>query len=266
MIKGIDVSKHNGKIDWPKVKAADYAFAIIRVGWTHYEGGLTLDDRFAENMTGAAAAGLPVGAYAYGYDLSPEAARISAARVIEAVKPYRLEFPLYYDQEYEAKILALSTQTRTDICKAFMDAVQAAQYYSGLYASRDWLESKVYSSLLLDYDKWVAAYRYDMPVPVAETSGYGGSHGMWQYTVIGTQGTKGKHYWTTGSVPGVTGNCDVNVAYRDYPAIIRAAGLNGLEETDIGIPTTVPRAEYDALQAKYDALCAEIVVLAEKCK
>ena len=81
---------------------------MIRVGWTHYEGGLTLDDRFVQNIEGANAAGIPAGVYAYGYDLSPGAARISAAQVIEAVKPYRLEYPVCYDQEYEEVLMALS--------------------------------------------------------------------------------------------------------------------------------------------------------------
>lgn len=250
MIKGIDVSKHNGKIDWPAVKAGGISFAIIRVGYTHYEGGLTLDERFAENMEGAAAAGIPVGVYAYGYDLSAAAAEISAVKVMEAIRPYRLEYPVYYDQEYEAKILALSKQTRTGICKAFMAAMQDAGYYTGLYASREWLENKVDGSQLAEYDKWVAAYRRDLPEPGKAASGYDGAHGMWQYTVIGTTGTKGKHYWTYGSVPGVPGNCDLNTAYKDYPAIIRAAGMNHLG--DVNKMITISADEYAVLLDKAD--------------
>lgn len=84
---GIDVSKHNGRIDWQAVKSGGIGFAILRVGYTHYEGGLTVDDRFAENIEGALAAGIPVGVYAYAYDLSAGAARISAEKVLEVVAP-----------------------------------------------------------------------------------------------------------------------------------------------------------------------------------
>jgi len=270
MVKGIDVSKHQGKIDWQAVKASGIGFAILRVGFTHYEGGLTLDERFEENAKGAAAAGIPIGVYAYGYDLTPEAARISAARVLAEIAPYRLEYPVWYDQEYEPKLLALSNVQRTAICTAFMDAVQQAGYYTGLYASRDWLERMVDGRQLVSYDKWVAAYRFDLAEPGAEQSGYLGTHGIWQYTVIGQQGLKGRDYWTAGRVPGVAGNCDLNVAYRDYPAIIRSAGLNRLEPK--GPPAAEqpeesggdPAPELAALRekaARYDRLVAGIRAL-----
>lgn len=252
---GIDVSKHNGRIDWQAVKSGGIGFAILRVGYTHYEGGLTVDDRFAENIEGALAAGIPVGVYAYAYDLSAGAARISAEKVLEVVAPYRLEYPVWYDQEYEAKLLALSKEQRTEICHAFLDAVQQRGYYAGLYASKDWLETKVDGAALSSYDKWVAAYRSDLPEPGSVKSGYAGSHGIWQYTVIGSAGTKGKDYWTVGSVPGVSGNCDLNVSYKDYPAIIRAAGLNRLDGTpDAGETITASRAEWETLKAKADKL------------
>lgn len=268
MIKGIDVSRHQGKIDWGKVKAAGVDFAILRVGWTHYDGGLTADDRFHENAEGATAAGLPIGVYAYGYDLTAEAARIGAERVLEAIRPYRLEYPVWYDQEYEEKIAALTRQQRTDVCQAFMDTIQAGGYYTGLYASRDWLERMVYDQQLIHYDKWVAAYRFDLDPPGEERSGYLGTHGMWQYTVIGRQGTKGVHYWTEGEIPGIAANCDLNVSYRDYPAVIRGAGLNHLELTasEGKLPSTEsnPGGEAEIWKekaARYDRLVTDIKAL-----
>ena len=131
-----------------------------------------------------------------------------------------------------------------------MAAMQDAGYYTGLYASREWLENKVDGSQLAEYDKWVAAYRRDLPEPGKAASGYDGAHGMWQYTVIGTTGTKGKHYWTYGSVPGVPGNCDLNTAYKDYPAIIRAAGMNHLG--DVNKMITISADEYAVLLDKAD--------------
>ena len=245
MKKGIDVSHYQGQIDWPAVKAGGIGFAMIRVGWTHYEGGLTLDERFVQNIEGANAAGIPAGVYAYGYDLSPGAARISAARVIEAVKPYRLEYPVCYDQEYEEVLMALSRTQRTEICAAFLETVQKSRYYAMLYASKDWLEHWVFDEQLTDYDKWVAQY--------ADACTYQGEFGIWQYGVMGEEGVKGQDYTIAGQVQGVAANCDVDFSYRDYPGIIREAGLNRLE--------SAPETNYEML---YEEAVREIGLLRPK--
>ena len=72
-IRGIDVSKYQGAIDWRKVAASGIRFAFVRTGWAGYEGGIEegFDPRFVENITGARAAGLGIGAYLYSYLTSP---------------------------------------------------------------------------------------------------------------------------------------------------------------------------------------------------
>jgi GH25 family lysozyme M1 (1,4-beta-N-acetylmuramidase) len=214
--KGIDVSEHQGNIDWTSVKTAGIDFAIIRAGWTHYEGGLTIDDCFHDNIDRAQSSAIPVGAYVYGYDLSCESARISAEKVIDVLRPYQLEYPVYYDQEYEQRINALSAQTRTDICRTFLDALEQAGYYSAMYASKDWLEHWVYDEQLSHYDKWVAQY--------APSCTYLKNYGAWQYGIIGSVGTMQKDYTICGSIPGIKGNCDLDIAYQNYPAIIKTPG------------------------------------------
>jgi len=273
MLKGIDVSKHQGAIDWKKVKEAGIQFAILRAGWTHYQGGLSPDSRFAEYIKGAQEAGIPVGVYVYGYDLTPQAAKIAAEKVVELIRPYKLEYPVWYDQEYEPEILALSKAQRTEICRVFLDTVQQAGYYTGLYASKDWLENMVDGDVLAPYDKWVASYRFELPWPSYEKSGYSGSHGIWQYTVIGVQGTKGKDYWTTGNVSGISTNCDLNISYLDYPQIIQKAGLNHLKETGTApaepppSPENVPDTEINLLKEKaqrFDRLYAGLQALVDQ--
>lgn len=137
-----------------------------------------------KTLRGRTRPGIPAGVYAYGYDLSPGAARISAAQVIEAVKPYRLEYPVCYDQEYEEVLMALSRTQRTEICAAFLETVQKSRYYAMLYASKDWLEHWVFDEQLTDYDKWVAQY--------ADACTYQGEFGIWQYGVMGEEGVKGQ--------------------------------------------------------------------------
>ncbi len=201
---GIDVSYAQTSVDWPKVKAAGIDFAMIRVGWCYNSGALKVDKLFQSHMEGALAAGLDVGVYLYSYATTAQAARRAAKEVIEAVKPYKLSYPIAFDIEYESIYTGGSKQVNTDICKAFLDEVEAAGYYAMLYCSKDFLDSYLLPDQLTAYDKWIAQYAS------ACTSKH--AHGIWQYT-------------GSGKVDGVAGSVDRDVAYKDYPAII--AKLNG---------------------------------------
>lgn len=235
MNKGIDVSEHQGKINWQKVAASGVQFAIIRAGWSWYEGGMNLDDRFTENMVGAIAAGLDVGVYLYSYDHSAAAAQAAAKCLLQAIKPYRITYPVYFDMEYEKFNLEAGKALNTDICLAFLSEIEAAGYYAALYCSTDFIRSYLDENRLKNHDKWLAQY--------ASACTYKGSYGMWQYGVVGKWGVKGKDYTITGEVPGVSTNCDVDYGYIHYPAIIKGAGLNGFG----GEPTPEPPAESKAI-------------------
>ena len=202
--RGIDVSKWQGKIDWKKVKDAGAQFAILRAGYGRAIS--QIDPFFYANYEACKAIGLPVGAYWYSYATDTDDARREAATCLEAIKGKSFEYPVWFDQEYEPGIKALTDQQRTDIVKAFCDTLEDAGYYTGIYCSRDWLQNYLIPSQLKAYDVWVAAYGAtpgSVPLP----------YGMWQYS------SKGK-------MPGISGNVDLNVAYKDYPAIIKKAGLN----------------------------------------
>ena len=208
MINGIDVSKWQGKIDWNKVKAAGKKFAIIRAGY----GQSGKDSYFEANYRGAKAAGVQVGAYWYSYATTVAAAKAEARACLRAIRGKVFEYPIWFDQEYEPSIKRLTKQQRTDIIKAFCEELENAGYYTGLYSSRDWLTNWVYPAQLKAYDIWVAAYGKtpgNVPLP----------YGMWQKS-------------STGKVPGINGNVDLDVSYRDYFKIIRTAGLNGFDHAD----------------------------------
>lgn len=224
MIKGIDISAHNGAVDFEAVKASGISFAIIRAGWSWYDGGMNIDVNFLDNMKNAIALGLEVGVYLYAYDLTAEAAQKAADLLADLLQKggYKLSYPIYYDQE-DNKLLSLTRQQRTDIAKAFLERMQQRGYYAAVYSYTSWLNNQLDMKQLAAFDVWVAQY--------AEKCSYKGDYGMWQYTVIGTLGTQGKDYYTRGSQPGVRGNCDLNICYKDYPAIIRKAGLNGFGNT-----------------------------------
>lgn len=204
-MNGIDVSKWQGRIDWAKVKASGVQFAIIRAGYGREVS--QRDAYFEANYAGAKAAGLPVGAYWYSYATTTEGARAEARACLEVIRGKSFEFPVWFDQEYEPAIKALTKQQRTDIVKAFCATLEAAGYYTGLYCSRDWLQNWLYPVQLKAYDIWVAAYGSSpgkVPLP----------YGMWQRS-------------SSGKVAGISGNVDLDIAYKDYPAIIKRAGLNG---------------------------------------
>lgn len=238
MVNCIDVSEHQGKIDWTKVRAGGCTSAIIRAGWSWYEGGMDFDERFAENMAGATAAGLDIGVYLYSYDHSPAAARKAAQCLLQAIQPYRLTFPVYFDMEYEKFNLEAGKALNTDICLAFLGEIEAAGYYAALYCSTDFTQHQLDENRLKHHDKWVAQY--------ASACSYKGDYGVWQYGVVGTQGVKGNDYTITGAVPGVRTNCDVNHVYKDYPAIIKAAGLNGWGKPEN--PTEPPQLPTDVAE------------------
>lgn len=191
MYKGIDVSKWQGHIDWPRVKVD---FAILRAGIS-----TATDVRFEENYAGATAAGIPVGVYWYLKAMTVEAAHREAAACIKAISGKKLSFPVYADIE-EASQLKLGRDKLTAIAAAFLEDVEAAGYFVGLYSSKSHLETSFTAELRERYAVWVAHYG------VGRTT-YTGRYGMWQYT------DKGK-------VDGITGAVDLDICYEDYPGII----------------------------------------------
>ncbi len=211
-IKGIDVSKFQGDIDWKKVAADGYKFAIIRVGWCGYDGLITtgFDAYFDKNMQGATEAGLDIGVYLYSYAKTPEAAQIAAGEVLRFVAPYNLLYPIFFDFEDAELYSGFSRDLNTRICEGFLDEIEANNYYAMLYSYTYFLTAYLDMETLSKYDLWVADYRGYV--------GYTGSYGIWQYS-------------STGSVDGIVGNVDLNISYKDYPELIKAAGLNGQKST-----------------------------------
>ena len=249
-MKGIDVSHHQGVIDWAAVKAGGVEFAMIRAGWTWYDGGITLDKRLEENITGAQAAGLEVGVYVYSYDLTAQAAKKGAQALVAALTPYRLTMPVAFDLEPDPDRVRtmgreLNPAEAQAIASAALEELEGAGYYVTLYSCMSWFESHL--SGLERYDRWIAKWGGERP---------GLSHGMWQYDVVGQWGTQGKEFQTYGAVPGVSANCDVDVAYRDYPAIIRGAGLNGWG--------TAPEEPEPPLEDEGEQLRAQVAELTAK--
>lgn len=228
MRKGIDISSFQGKVDFGKVKRAGYEFVIIKAGQGTREMDTFKRKEGYLYQPKAEAAGMDWGAYWYSVADTVDAAKREADACAAALEGLRPTYPIYFDQEYEPQILALTNAQRTEIVRVFTDRLRAAGYYPGLYSSTDWLNTKLDAGELGGLELWVADYR--------SYCGYGKEHGMWQNTVIGKYGVQGKDFWTYGDVPGVAANCDTDVCYKDYPAIIKAGGWNNWPKAEAEKP------------------------------
>lgn len=189
MFKGIDVSHWQGGIQWTKVKAAGNVFAIIKAT----EGTNQVDSCFVANAQGAANAGLHIGAYHF---LRAGDVQAQAEHFISTIKPYPLNYPAACDVEAE-ELLSLGKDKLTDMVIAFCEAVRVAGYYPAVYSNLNWVKNHLDMSRLNAYDLWFARY--------SSTPGYDGAS-IWQYN-------------NAGHVDGITGDVDLDLSYKDYPAI-----------------------------------------------
>ena len=217
-MKGIDVSVHNGTIDWNKVKAAGIQFAILRAGYGRVAS--QKDGKFEENYKNAKAAGIPVGAYWYSYAVTPDEARLEAQVCLEILKRKQFEFPIFFDQE-EKKTLDTGKANCSAMIRAFCEVLEKAGYWVGLYTSRSCLSTHIEDDIKTRYAIWAAEW--------ASKLNYSGSVGIWQYS------SKGK-------INGISGDVDLDTAYVDYPASVKKAGLNGFAK-QTAAPATTPKAE-----------------------
>ncbi|MDE7270832.1 MAG: Ig-like domain-containing protein [Acetatifactor sp.] len=199
---GIDVSKHNGTIDWNAVKNSGVSYVIIRCGYRGYtQGSLIIDPKFEQNIKGATAAGLKVGVYFFSQAVDEVEAVEEASFVLEAVKGYRISYPIFLDVEYsgasgnKGRADNLGRAERTAVCKAFCATVSSGGYTAGIYANKTWLETMLDPGQLSAYKIWLAQY--------AAAPTYGGRYDLWQYK-------------STGKVSGISGNVDMNLSYMGY--------------------------------------------------
>ena len=205
-IKGIDVSKYQGNINWEKVKASGVDFAILRLGYTGtVTRKPTIDPKFARNYAQSTKVGINVGVYYYSTATSLKQAKNEANFVIKQLRGKKLQYPVYIDTE-DAKQAKLSKSELTAIVKEFCERMEQAGYYVGIYANKYWFAEQLDDNKLRAYDKWIAQYN--------KKCTYNGDYGLWQYS-------------DRGKVDGIKGYVDLNKCFKNYPQIIKKAKLNG---------------------------------------
>lgn len=191
-VKGIDVSKYQGNIDWNKVKSDGVEFVVIRAGYGREIS--QKDPYFEQNYEGAKAAGLRVGTYWYSYAESAEDAKTEAKAFLEAVKEKTFDLPVYYDVE-ENDQAQKGKEFVTGVILAFAEEVEKAGYKVGVYANTNWLTNYIALDKLGGRSIWKADYRenYDKEIECD----------IHQYS-------------SNGSVSGISGRCDMNTGYAEF--------------------------------------------------
>ena len=200
---GIDVSEHQGVINWEKVKASGIDFAIIRCGY-----GMNLsnqdDAQFERNASECERLGIPYGVYLYSYANTVERASSEADHVLRLIKGHKLSFPVYFDMEDSST----AGSNYAALAKTFCGKIEKAGYPVGVYANLNWWNNRLTDTCFNNWYRWVAQYY--------STCQYKGNYAMWQYT-------------SSGSVNGINGRVDMNylIGYPDNHGLFTSSVEEG---------------------------------------
>ena len=194
--QGIDVSEHQGRIDWNAVKASGIDFAILRVGFGAPSWGGRVDYQFNRNISECERLGIPYGVYIYSYAFDNQQAADEASMVIDCLSGRNPRLPVYYDLE-DKTIIADGRQSGiASRAQIFCNKISSAGYKPGIYANLNWFNNILTDPVFKSgsWDHWIAQYNSQCH--------YTGSYSFWQYT-------------SRGKVSGISGNVDMNYAYVD---------------------------------------------------
>lgn len=196
-VNGIDVSSYCGDIDWNRVKAAGVSFVMVRLGGRGYgaDGSLYSDDRAAEYISGAQAAGIKAGGYFFSQAVNADEARDEAMYCRQILGNLKLDYPLAYDLEFikndDARTDGMTVEQATTCARSFCDAAKELGYEPMLYFSDTSEPSAKYDlTRLSDCEIWFSEY--------TDSPSFPGRFGMWQYS-------------NTAAIDGIQNNADLNL-------------------------------------------------------
>ena len=215
-VKGVDLSNHNSGLTIQKVKDAGYEYAILRGGYTGYGSTRTKnkDKMFETYYKEAKELGFPVGCYYY------SCANTRTGGILEAeylykncLKGKQFEYPIYIDIEDTHWQLDNKSGV-TDAIIGFCSTLEKLGYWVGVYSNPEWFNNNIETDRLTKYTKWVA--RWSTKKPSFKYNAFD----MWQNTA-------------TLKINGYT--VDGDICYRDFPALIKARGLNGFPKPNANV-------------------------------
>lgn len=203
--RGIDVSEHQGVIDWDKVKVSGMVdFVILRAGYGKETS--QVDRQFERNYSECKRLGIPCGAYWYTYAVTADEAKQEATVCLKTIANKQFEYPVAFDIEEQASLVNAS-----ELCETFCSELEKNGYYTAVYSFKNAFENNIGSEIKNKYDIFLSHVN-------VEKSDYTDSYGLWQYS------------WA-GRIDGITSDIDLDYAYKDYPEIIKSAGLNGFSDS-----------------------------------
>lgn len=211
-IKGIDVSSYQGDIAWATVVDYGMDFAILRIT----EKGNNRDSQFENNYAGCIQHGIPVGVYKYSYALTVAEIQQEAEKVVDVLDGRPLDFPVWLDLEWSEQ-RKLSESTLSTLVKTFWSVITAAGYKFGIYCNMDWYDNVIPDALKDKYDFWIARYPAN-------------DDGWLQERLRPSVGV-GWQYSSKAKIPGINGNVDRNVFYKDYSDNKEEADMGAWEKT-----------------------------------
>ena len=215
--RGIDISHHQGEIDFSKLKN-HIDFAMVRTSY----GAFYEDRKYKINIKELERFNVPYGLYHFSYAKDIEGAKKEALNFINLIKNYNPTYPVVIDIEYSDRTANVSNNTLNDIAYTFCTIVENAGYYVMIYANLDYFNNKLNDKRLDRYDKWLAEWK-NKPT-------YNKAFGIWQYS------SKGK-------MPGINGNVDLNISYKDYPSIIKSKNEEK-KDTDKMVESNIKEINY----------------------
>ena len=195
---GIDVSQHQGTIDWNEVKSWGVDFAILRLGWIGNKENHTLDAQFERNYSECKRLGIPVGVYVYCYSNCSDTAKSGSNWVVKHLTGKTLDLPVFIDME-DKSIVNTGKENLSSICIEFNNIISVAGFEPGIYANKNWFDNYLDRDLKSKYTCWIAHYTS------SEKVNYEGLYKIWQYS-------------STGLIDGINGNVDLDIMYVEGPA------------------------------------------------
>lgn len=208
---GLDLSKHNGDLNFTAIKNAANNFVILRAGYGNSVS--QKDTKFEEYYKSAKTAGLKVGAYWYSYALTPSEAIIEAKCFYEVIKGKQFEYPVYFDIENRDHHKGASNAELVKMCQNFCDFMESKGYFTGVYANTDWFTNYISGLPKGRYDEWEA--------------NYGSNDGTLQNVKL--RRSPRIHQFTSNYKIG-SKRLDRNISYFDYETVIKDKGLNGFSK------------------------------------
>lgn len=175
---GVDISRHDGEVDWKKLKKDGIDFVILRCGYRGYQSGkLKADENFQANIKGALEAGLDVGVYIFSQAASEKEALEEAALCLEQIRGHKITLPVFYDPEIirddPARSDNISGEQFTKNAVAFCEAIKKAGFVPGVYSNMLWEAYEFDMSIIKDYVIWYADYEPQPQTPY--------NYEFWQY-------------------------------------------------------------------------------------